>query len=466
MTGAALRTFVARSRSVVESALPAVRPATRTWLVDPFLETLGWDVHADSCTAETTVDETALEYVFTVDGVPALLVAVEPATETLQKDRARSLLEAMAWSGIDRALYTNGRQFLFLAGTATGAGTIDRLACSLDDLLTHEESIDHFTRAAVGQRLDPTSRQAVARQLALERPQLIDEIVATLTDATGEAASAAALESATARFVDQLLVSFGSDDGMQLPGDAPDVHEDVSLQFTESTTDETAVGSDGATAEDVGERKGSDTEPAPTSDSGPNTERETASVPDDGVDHRDSVGDEGEVAHGTGEMPVSEDAADGDDNTDATTDTTDDAATDSYVVRFFNDRGSIGAIGHSHSQEALVQATEYLFERGLSGISVPWSPADVDPEQGTDTGHSSNGAPSDSTNSSTPSTTILNDTPHTADGTPMAEPRQLSNGLYLETAGTLDVHGTRVEALTKRAGLRAMLTGAWKTESE
>ncbi|ELY87607.1 hypothetical protein C483_16948 [Natrialba hulunbeirensis JCM 10989] len=462
MTGAALRTFVARSRSVVESAPPAVRPATRTWLVDPFLETLGWDVHANSCTAETTVDETALEYVFAVDTVPALLVAVEPATETLQKDRARSLLEAMAWSGIDRALYTNGRQFLFLAGTATGAGAIDRLACSLDELTDHEESIDHFTRAAVGQRLDPTSRQAVARQLALERPQLVDELVATLTDATGEAASAAALETATARFVDQLLVSFGSDDGMQLPGDAPNVHEDVSLQFTESTADETAVAGDGTTAEDEREGDGSDTEPAPASGAKPNTETESAVGPDDGVDQRNSGRDEG--TDGTAETPKSEGATDTDDSADATADTDDDAATDSYVVRFFNDRGSIGAIGHSQSHEALVQTTEYLFERGLSGISVPWSPADVESEQGVDTDQSRSGTAGDSTNSSPPSTTVLNDTPHTADGTPMAEPRELSNGLYLETAGTLDVHGTRVEALTKRAGLRAMLTGAWNDE--
>ncbi|ADD06696.1 uncharacterized protein Nmag_3144 [Natrialba magadii ATCC 43099] len=461
MTGAALRTFVARSRSVVESAPPAVRPATRTWFVDPFLETLGWDVHADSCTAETTVDDTALEYVFAVDDVPALLVAVEPATETLETDRARSLLEAMTWSGIDRALYTNGRQFLFLAGTETGVGAIDRLVCSLDELVDHEESIEYFTRAAVGQRLDPTSRQAIARQFALERPQLVDEIVATLTDATGEAASAAALETATARFVDQLLVSFGSDDGLQLPADAGDVHEDVSLQFTESTADKT-TGAGGATAEDEGEGRGSDTEPASASEAEPNTETESAVDPDEGVDQDGPVGGDG--THRTAETPTSEGATDADDSADSTVDTDDDAATDPYVVRFFNDRGSIGAIGHSQSHEALVQATEYLFERGLSGISVPWSPADVDSEQSVDTEHASSGVDGDSTNSSPPSTTILNDTPHAADGTPMAKPRQLSNGLYLETAGTLDVHGTRVEALTKRAGLRAMLTGAWNDE--
>ncbi|ELY98876.1 hypothetical protein C482_11383 [Natrialba chahannaoensis JCM 10990] len=462
MTGAALRTFIARSRSVVESSPPAVRPATRTWLVDPFLETLGWDIHTDSCAAETTVDGTALEYVFAVEGVPALLVAVEPATETLEKDRARSLLEAMVWSGIDRALYTNGRQFLFLAGTATGSGTIDRLACPLDELVDHEESIDHFTRATVGQRLDPTSRQAVARQFALERPQLVDEIVTTLTDATGEAASAAALETATERFVDQLLVSFGSDDGVRLPGAAGDVHEDVSLQFTESTADETAVAGDGTTVGNEGE--GGEPEPAPSSEAAPNTQDESAPVPNDSADQRDSVGDENEGTRETAETSEPEDATDAADGVDSTADSADDTATESYVVRFFNDRGSIGAIGHSQSQEALVQATEYLFERGLSGISVPWNPADVEPDREADTEQSNSSVPRDSTNSSPPSTTILNDTPHTADGTPMAKPRKLSNGLSLETAGTPEMHGTRVEALTKRAGLRAMLTGAWKDE--
>ena len=46
----------------------------------------------------------------------------------------------------------------------------------------------------------------------------------------------------------------------------------------------------------------------------------------------------------------------------------------------------------------------------------------------------------------------------------MTAPQQLSNGLYLETAGTADDHATRVEALVARAGLRAMLTGDWERE--
>jgi len=110
-----------------------------------------------------------------------------------------------------------------------------------------------------------------------------------------------------------------------------------------------------------------------------------------------------------------------------------------YVVRFFNDRSSIGAIGHSTSAGALVEAADYLLERGLAGVEVPWSPDEGE-------------------------RTVLNVDPTRADGSPMDDPERLANGLVLETAGNVDERAARVEALAARAGLRAMLTGDWETE--
>jgi len=127
---------------------------------------------------------------------------------------------------------------------------------------------------------------------------------------------------------------------------------------------------------------------------------------------------------------------------DTETDTTADSDTATgdgdYVVRFFNDRGSIGAIGHSSATGALVEAAEYLLERGLTGVDVPWRPDDANK-------------------------TILNDEPVRVDGSPMDEPKQLSRGLYLEVAGDVDDRAARVKSLADRAGLRAMLAGEWET---
>lgn len=420
MTGAALQSFIARSQSVIDSSPPADRPSTRVWLVDPLLETLGWNVHADSCTTDTTIDGTPLEYVLEIEGVPALLVAVEPAAATLDQSRAVSLLETMTWSGIDRALYTNGHEFIWLAdstgttGTGTGTDTdtvtvgVDHLVCDLASLADHAPSIDHFTRSTIGQQLDPGARSAVARQLALERRAVVDAIVTELVATTrSEGDRADELEALTERFVEQLIVVFADDDSHVAT--ASEDSAEISFQFTDSSTTDSSTTDE----ETPGTRTGTATPDAQgSSDTNSDTDRptETTESETEAIDTETESGTETE------------------------TETTD--GNGSYVVRFFNDRGSIGAIGHSSSRQALVQAAEYLFERGLSGVAVPWQPPDGE-------------------------RTVLNDEPIVADGSPMESPQQLSNGLYLETAGTADEHAARVESLTARAGLRAMLTEAW-----
>ena len=392
--------FVGRTRALVDATPPTTSRETRAWLVDPFLETLGWDVHDEAHLTDVAVDGTDLEYVLSVDGVPALFVAVEPYDESLENARAVDVLETMAWTGIDRAIYTDGRDYLFLAGTTDA----DRLVCRLSELPDHEAAIAQFTRQGVGQRLERHTRPFVARQLAIERESLVDVLVDELTDVIGRGdAYRAELESATDRFVDRLVASF-ADHGGDRPTEAVDTapDSDVSFEFSDSSNTD---------AEDDSDRRSEPT--------------------DDGHGPR-SPGTESTASTGTARAgPTSE---------DLDSSTTDAAEEDGeYVVRFFNERGSIGAIGHSSSAQALVEAAEYLFERGLSGVSVPWSPDESDDERA-----------------------VLNATPSHPDGTPMDAPEQLSNGLYLETAGSVDDRAARVEALVDRAGFRAMLSGDWE----
>src|SRR6056297_3017551 len=137
MSSLDLRSFVARVATLVDSSPPTTKQETRSWLVEPFLETLGWTVRADSCLTERVVDDTPLEYVLTVESVPALFVAVESSTESLDGTRANAIQSAMAWSGVDRAVYTNGRDYLLLAGSSE----IDYCALELAELEANESAI-------------------------------------------------------------------------------------------------------------------------------------------------------------------------------------------------------------------------------------------------------------------------------------------------------------------------------------
>ncbi|WP_436347611.1 hypothetical protein [Natronorubrum sp. FCH18a] len=425
-----LDAYVTRSRALVDSTPPATRRETRTWLVDPFLETLGWDVHADSCVTDAVVDETRLEYVCSVDGVPALLVAVDPFGDSLEKSRAVALLETMAWTGIDRAIYTDGRDYLLLAGTTD----VERLACRLSSLSDHESAIAHYTRAAAGRALERHSREFVARQLAIERPALVEAIVDELTRATTQGdAYATEFESAADRFLEQLVASF-ADDGVggavaELEADGS---TDVSVEFSDpSASGAETDGSSGERSTSLGEgyiRRDQTGESAPAEESDDSQSAATDSSALDAAESGTNSSTESDAVDPDADRS-SDDPGDGDES----------ESESEYVVRFFNERGSIGAIGHSSADQALVATAEYLFERGLSGVTVPWHPDDDEDERA-----------------------VLHESPTHPDGTPMSEPQQLSNGLYVETAGDTDERAARVDALVARAGLRAMLTGNWE----
>ncbi len=393
-----LRSFTVRAEALVDASPPTTLRDTRKWLVEPLLETLGWDVRADSCVTDRDVDDVRLEYVPSVDSVPALFVAVEAATDALDESRANALRRTMAWTGVDRAIYTNGRDFLLLAGTTD----VDYRAVRLPDLSDEESALATYARSTLGSRLERHSRELVARQLAVERPVLVESIADRLAAVTAQGETyAPEFEAAAERFLDQLVVAFAEE------GPTPDDGPDVSVRFSES-----AITGDGAI------RQGAAESPTPAGDDALEADDSTGTEDDEQADEsRDGESDA--TADGRSGKTGDERREDGE-----------------YVVRFFNERGSIGAIGHSTSEGALIEAAEYLLDRGLSGVDPPWRPDGSD-------------------------RTILNDSPVGANGSPMSAPRRLSNGLALETAGTVDQRAARVKALADRAGLRAMLTGDW-----
>ncbi|WP_246999985.1 hypothetical protein [Halosolutus gelatinilyticus] len=425
-----LRPFASRFRALVDSSPPETLAETRAWVVGPLLDSLGWNGDAESCRTDVTVDETAFEYACLVESVPALFVAVEPFPAPLDRDRASEIYRTMVWTGVDRAIYTNGRQALLFAGTSD----VDHVECRMAEIVDYESAFDHFTRDALERRLERHERDHVARQLALERATLADAIVDRLTDAT-DGTYEREFAAATDRFLDGLVTSFADDVPLPPAAETDGPDDGVAIRFSDPTVSMT----DAADATDRPPEAADDATDA--SGSPDDTDGTTADGPDRSVrPASNSATDEDGGAERT-TTPNADAGTTDETEANAAPDGDGDDITGEYVVRFFAERGSIGAIGHSTSTNALVHAAEYCLDRGLAGVSVPWSPSDGDE-------------------------TVLNDEPVHADGTPMTAAERLSNGLYLNTGGTVADRAARVEDLANRSGLRAMVTGDWDTDQD
>lgn len=357
MSEFALDRYAARLDRVLSVAPPRSRRETISWVLQPLWTHLGWDVDATiGCGAIGQVEYESILVVGSSPSTPAVLVAAEPADKTLSTDRRERIVAAMRQSGIDRAIYSNGRRFVLFAGDGS-----DRV------------EIDHESISARTGQFAPLSQDAVTshcrdlpiesvrrRRIAVSGAEIASSIESILADELGSSPPV------DAESIPSLLAALDESNSTGSPR-------------TESTT-QTATSSR-------------------SSDSDPEKEPKSAAPA-----RPDSI------------TPVSDE-------------------TGEFVVRVFNDRGSIGAVAHSTSAGALVEAAAYFFERGLSGIRLPWGP-----EGGS---------------------TVVHDEPVDSDGTVWDAYEQLPNGLYVNTAGSVADRRRRVEALASRAGLRVMLRGDW-----
>lgn len=431
MDAGALQTFVTRSQSLLEgdndsdSDPPADRRETRTWLVNPLLETLGWDTDAD-CDHTIEIDGTTVT-VCSLQSIPVLLVAIQPASQSLTVSAEDDLLEAMAATDIDRGLHTNGRRLTLITGHSEG--NIDRVRCQLSDLPAHADALEAISRDGLTAHLENLSVQRqVVRRLACNRQGLATELATTI-GAVGGRAYQPQFEAAAEAFLEDLIVALersGSESGSDSDSDSDsDSGSDLDSDTGSESDLDSRVSETGTASSDDGE--------APSeAETGSETESDTATESDTNAGEIESQTDPDQPA-----TPATQAAE------------TPTEESGEFIVRFFADQGSVGAIGHSTPTGAMVEVAEYLFERGLSGIRVPWP--DAEAEAGAD----GNGA------EAPPQETIFNTEPVLADGSPMEVAQQLSNGYYLNTAGTTATCASRVEAMVARTGFRAMLSGDW-----
>ncbi|AGB15905.1 hypothetical protein Halru_1291 [Halovivax ruber XH-70] len=357
MSEFALDRYASRLDRVLSVAPPRSRRETISWVLQPLWTHLGWDV--DAAIGRGTIGQFEYDSILVVGSspsTPAILVAAEPADQSLSPDRRDRIAAAMRQSGIDRAIYSNGRQFVLFAGDGS-----DRVEIEHESIPTRSGQFAPLSHDAVTTHCRDLPTESVRRRrIAVSGAEIASSIESILTEELGS---------------------------------SPPVDE-ASIPALLAAIDESAT-ADGSGTDSSGQAIA----PSQPSDSDPGAE------PDGPAPERpESI------------APASDE-------------------TGEFVVRVFNDRGSIGAVAHSTSAGALVEAAAYFFERGLSGIRLPWSP---------DGG-----------------STVVHDEPVDSDGTTWDAYEQLPNGLYVKTSGSVADRRRRVEALASRAGLRVMLRGDW-----
>ncbi|WP_435335760.1 hypothetical protein [Haloarchaeobius sp. TZWWS8] len=393
METTAVQEYVDHARAVVTSSDSLGVRNTQLRLVEPLLDALGWNVRSSDVEADhqVTAGET-VDYALNVGGTPAVFVESRPLEDDLTAADAETVAERMRLGGVSWAMLTNGRQFAFFA---IRAGRVDRHSCRLEDLPRETAALERFSHEAARGRF--AGRARAVNRIDAARDGLHRSILDELLDVTdGEAESV--LDAATSQLLDDLVTTLST----------------AERATTESEIDE-ASAERMKVDEPAVERPETD-ETEATEPTRNRTSRNRTSRNRTGPEH----------AGAAGVQTVAEAAA-----TEADED-------GEYVVRFFDDRASVGAVGSSTPAGAMGQVVDYLVDQYAlaAGLSLPYCPGDD-------------------------SYAVLNRRPVHPNGEPMRPAVELDAGPFLWTGGSMAERRDRLEHLASRAGLRCMFQGDW-----
>ncbi|SNZ02422.1 hypothetical protein SAMN06269185_0018 [Natronoarchaeum philippinense] len=434
MDRGALRTYVDRSRELVDASPELSEPNTQLRLVQPFFTALGWELHRID--ADRVVDigdaKRRVDFALLVEGEPAVLVETVACATDLQREHAQRLGRTVLDSGVDRGVLTNGRAFVFVADDG---GALDRTECRLQELPERADAVAEYSREAVEQRVRTAQRRRrdAARSLAEDRESVVDDIRDRLVETAGDGIDQRLRDESEA-FVDRVIEELGDGDtAIESADGAADASRDGETAGVQARED----------GEDAAEASGENTTATATdADLGAVDTADLEAVADADVEAAD--GDDAETAADldaeTAADVDAEATAAADPNQSATDDVPADAlggavAEDGqYVIKFFNGRTSVWAVGHARAVLATAQAIEYLLKQGAAdrqgksgALSAPWGPE---------------GERAVVVTEAVENATL-----------------ELSNGWHLDARVTTGVARTAVEQLAERAGLRVMFTG-------
>jgi len=452
MDTGALRSYVDRTRELVDSSPELSERNTQIRLVQPFLTALGWELHQIAADREVPTAEgsVAVDFALLVDDEPAVLVETSACGTDLGREQAERLGRALLSTGVDRGVLTNGREFAFVAADGDG---LDRFECRLEALPDRADAVGHYAREAVERdvRNGRRRRHEAADALADERETVVedvrDRLVATAGDAVAER-----LRTESERFVDDLIASLRDD------GDVPDAEADAAAvadaEAASSTESTTAVDADPTTATDADSASASGSGAESPLDA--ESERTLEALSESASDVPAELDSDGDETAATDAASESADAGEADTEpsaerapaaqADVPADALGAAVADDgqYVVRLFGGRTSVWAVGHARAAMTTAQAIEYLLGRGAAegrGLPAGEPVESLSPPWGPDSEHA-----------------VLR-----ADPVENAT-IELSNGWHLDARVPVDAATAAIERLAERAGLRAMFQEEWARE--
>jgi hypothetical protein len=381
---------------------------TELRVVEPFLSTLGWDVRSPAVTAAYSAPNgTVVEYALCPDGAVGAFVATAAAADDLSGNRCDEVLAAMRAADVPRGAYTNGRQFVLLALTEGGT---ERVQLSLEGLPDRTEALAALSYDAVASVTESGS-DAVAEALVAADQDAVEAVTQTVLEVARNRAS---------------------DD---VDGVAADVRP-LARRFLNAVVDDLAPDdAGGEVGTSAGAADGTDSSdrvaPVESDDTALVESDDTALVEsdEDALDGTDDGGFEGsERARERGAVVQSLSAASG---------PGEGSSDEEFVLRFFEDGRSIGAVGSGNVPAAVAQGVQYLLdERGIGPrIRLPYAPRDDD-------------------------RAFLHREPVHPDGSPMTAAIDL-DGVYVHTGSDVAALQAALESLAERGGLRVMFSGDW-----
>ncbi|WP_435360303.1 hypothetical protein [Haloarchaeobius sp. DFWS5] len=421
MTPPALREYVDHAEAVLAETDSLGLRNTQLRLVEPLLSALGWDVRETGVEAEYALPSGhTVDYALCCAGVPGVFVAAVAADDSLTAADGEALTAAMRDATVDHGLLTNGRRFAFVALRDDDE---DGFTAPLSDLPANESTLEQYTRAATAARLesrDDVVRKRAADAIDAERDALETAILDTVLAVTGGDARDV-LADETATFVDDLVSTLG-DEAVAGSAATADTNATAgSREFGEHDDESPAVDNHEHQRDEPDETVPTTT--ANDADSTASGAVDDSMAADDSTTTSDSTTTADDPTIADDVQSVSATAADDDGE---------------FVVRFFDDRSSIGAVGSSTEQGTMGQAVDYLVENHhlAAGLSLPYDPEDD--------GYA-----------------VLHREPVHPNGEPMRPAVQLATGPYLWTGGDRSERKTRLETIASRAGLRVMFQGDW-----
>lgn len=408
-----LRQYAEQTRERVATTNSLSERNTQLRLVQPFLETLGWSL--DRIVAEYEFADArgeSVDFALLVGKVPEIVVETRACSEDLREADVEALGSVLLGTDVDWGILTNGRQFVFAGVDETG--TLERRPVELDGLPDRMDVVSRYTEQVASRRVERRKERysTAVERLESDRQAIQNALTERLVATTGDDV-APMVEEATERFLDDLLDAFRERQSNTTEHQRNGTDIDSVTDSPSIAADQPDTAGTEQNAQEVSEyEKREHDEQSASAQSVAIDDLETPEIGSESLSGMDSERNIGVDSESNRELAL------------------DVEGEEEFVVRFFDGRTSVGAVGHRNAATATRLAVEYLLEhRQLEGsISLPWGPASEEPM-----------------------------VRHGDSGSSIT----MENGWQLDASVSVPTARAAIEALADESGLRTMFQGNW-----